>query len=392
VPNYLYVSTLGIGTNSYWITGSERPNYTIAPGLVSADLTWETSSTTNIGFDASFLRGRLTTSLDVYRRTTSRMFGPAEALPLTLGTTAPKSNNATLLTRGFELVVGWEDDINANLSYNVRATLADNVSTVTEYNNPTKTLTTWYEGARLGEIWGLRTAGIYQSDADAANGPDQTLFWPTWGGGDIQYEDIDGENKITRGSWTADDSGDYSVIGNNSPRFLGGLAAGVTWKGFDINMFWQGVFKRDFAFSGGDMAFFGFNGHQWWGMNVFKQNEDYWRPAGETNFLGANTDAYYPKPYLSQQDYKNKQVQTRYMQNAAYVRLKSLTIGYTIPPAFTEKIAISRAKVFVSGENLLTFTSLTKLIDPETLTNSGWGVGKVHPLRKAYAIGINLAF
>ena len=320
------------------------------------------------------------------------MFGPSEALPLTLGTTAPRSNNATLQTRGFEIVLDWEDDINANVTYTLRATLSDNVSIVKEYNNPTKTLSTWYEGARIGEIWGLQSVGIYQSDAEAASGPDQTLFWPTWGAGDIQYKDLDGEGKITRGSWTADDSGDYSIIGNNSPRFLAGLAAGLNWKGFDFSMFWQGVLKRDYAFSGTDMAFFGFNGHQWWGMNMWKQTEDYWRADNETNYLGANTDAYYPKPYLSQQDYKNKEVQTRYMQNAAYVRLKNVTLGYTIPPAFTERIAISRAKVFVSGENLFTITPLTKLIDPETLTSSGLGVGKVHPLRKAYAVGINLTF
>jgi TonB-linked SusC/RagA family outer membrane protein len=392
VPNYLYVPTLGIGTNSFWITGSERPNYTTAPNLISANLTWETATTTNVGLDASFLGGRLKTSFDVYSRITSNMFGPSEALPLTLGTTAPRSNNATLQTRGFEVVLDWEDDINANLTYTLRGTLSDNVSVVKQYNNPTKTLTTWYEGARIGEIWGLQTDGIYQSDADAASGPDQTLFWPTWGAGDIQYKDVDGEGAITRGSWTADDSGDYGIIGNNSPRFLAGLVAGLSWKGFDFSMFWQGILKRDYAFSGTDMSFFGFNGHQWWGMNMWEQTEDYWRPAGETNSLGPNTDAYYPKPYLSQQDYKNKQIQTRYMQNAAYVRLKNATLGYTIPASFTERIAISRAKVFISGENLFTITSLTKLIDPETLTNSGWGVGKVHPLRKAYAVGINLTF
>ena len=138
VPNYLYVPTLGIGTNSFWITGSERPNYTIAPNLISANLTWETATTTNLGFDASFLSGRLKTSFDVYTRITSNMFGPSEALPLTLGTTAPRSNNATLQTRGFEIVLDWEDDINANVTYTLRATLSDNVSIVKEYNNPTK--------------------------------------------------------------------------------------------------------------------------------------------------------------------------------------------------------------------------------------------------------------
>jgi hypothetical protein len=282
-------------------------------------------------------------------------------------------------------------------------TLADNVSTVTEYNNPTKTLSTWYEGSRLGEIWGLNSVGLYQSDSEAAEGPDQSLFYPRWGAGDIHYEDMDGDGIITRGDWTADNSGDYQIIGNNTPRFLYGITIGARWKGFDLNMFWQGVGKRDFAFTQYHMTFFGFQGHQWWGMNIFENgndsNLDYWRPADESNLLGPNTDAYYPRPYLSKEDYKNKQPQTRYMQSAAYVRLKDLNIGYTIPAHISKKVAISNARIFISGTNLLTFTKLTKLIDPETLNTiygttaiDHIGMGKVHPLRRVYAIGVNLTF
>ena len=120
---------------------------------------------------------------------------------------------------------------------------------------------------------------------------------------------------------------------------------------------------------------------------------DYWRPANETNILGPNTDAYYPRPYLSFEDFKNKHVQTRYMQNAAYLRLKNVNIGYTIPSRISDRVAISKARVFISGENLLTFTKLTKLFDPEALTSLPlYTVGRVHPLRKAYAFGIDITF
>jgi TonB-linked SusC/RagA family outer membrane protein len=396
VPNYLYLPNMGIGTQLYWVMGDERPNYTTAPGLVSANLTWETSTTINVGVDMGFLDNRLNASLDVFNRTTSNMFGPAEALPRLLGTSVPQQNNATLRTRGFELVLGWKDNI-GNISYNVRANLADNVSEVIKYNNPTKTLSTWYEGQILGEIWGLETVGIYQSDSEAENGPDQSLFYPRWGAGDIQYKDMDGDGEITRGTWTADDAGDYHVIGNNRPRYNLGLNAGVSWKGIDFNMFWQGVLKRDYGIPGTTgMTFFGFEGHHWWDMNMFKKGDDstldYWRASDETNQLGPNTDGYYPKPYLSQEDFKNKQIQTRYMQNAAYVRLKTLSVGYTIPADLTERVAIQKARIFVSGENLFTLTPMSKLIDPEALVGSGWGAGKMHFLRQVYALGLNVTF
>jgi len=394
VDNYLYLSTLGINTNLNWLMNGERPDYITAPGLVSSSLTWETSSTLDIGFDASFLNNRLTATFDYFKRTTSDMFGPANALPRLLGTAIPKLNNATLETNGFEFSLAWRDNIGDDFSYNLRFNLSDNVSKITKYNNPTNTLTTWYNGMTVGEIWGLKTDGLYQTQAEADNGADQTLFWPTWGPGDIAYRDLDGDNTITKGTWTNGDSGDYSVIGNNAPRFNYGLNAGADWKGFDMNLLLQGVGKRDYAFATNDANFYGFNANSWWDINVYKQTVDYWRPADETNDLGPNTNGYYPKPYLSLEDRKNKEISTRYMQDASYLRLKSVTLGYTLPSYILKNTGVGNARIYISGENLLTFTKLTGLMDPEGLStlNTGYGIGKMHPLRKVYAIGLNITF
>ncbi len=394
VDNYLYLSTLGIQSNLNWIMDGVRPDFTTAPGLVSNSLTWETSSTIDLGMDATFLEGRLSTSVDFYKRTTSDMFGPAEALPSVLGTSVPKLNNATLETNGFELSIAWNDRLGEELSYNIRFNLSDNVSTVKEYNNPTQTLSTWYEGARVGDIWGLRAGSLYQSQEEADNGVDQTLFWPTWGAGDVSYKDLDGDNKITRGTWTKGDSGDYTVIGNNTPRFNYGISAGLEWKSFDFSFLVQGVGKRDFSFKAKDPNFYGFNANFWWDMNVYEQTKDYWRPEGETNILGPNTDAYYPKPYLSLEDLKNKQISTRYMQNASYLRLKNITLGYTLPSGLVAKVGVKSTRLYLSAENLLTFTKLTSLMDPEALStlNGAWGTAKIHPLREVYSVGVNVTF
>ena len=395
--SYLYLPNLGLNTNLNWIMGSERPSYTTVPAIVSANLMWETSTTYNIGFDAGFLTNRLNASIDIFNRETTNMFGPSEALPNLLGTSVPQSNNATLQTRGFELVLSWRDMIGNDFSYNVRATLADNVSTVKKYNNPTKTLSTWYEGLKYGSIWGLETVGIYQTDAEAAAGPNQTRFFPVWGAGDTHYKDQDGDGVITNGTYTLDNPGDYIIIGNNSPRFLTGLTVGAQWKGFDFSMFWQGVLKRDWAFNRNDPSFHGFNAASWWDMNMWYKGKnttlDYWRPENETNMLGPNTGAYYPKPYLSSEDNKNRQMQTHFVQNAAYLRLKNLTIGYTIPSVISRKIFVENARLYISGENLFTITALTKLMDPEALIQSfGGNTGKIHFLRKVYSVGLNITF
>ncbi len=390
VPNYLYVNILPVRTNLSWIMGGSRPVYTLAPGLISPSLTWETSTTTDIGLDAAFLNRRLSLVFDYYDRVTSNMFGPAESLPSVLGTSPPQENNAKLGTKGFEVSLKWADKIGSDLRYNVRFTLANSVSTVLEYSNPTKYLGNWREGEEIGEIWGLTSGGFFQDDSEVDDWADQSLFYKRWQAGDMKYVDTDGDGEITRGDWTEESHGDYSIIGNNSPKYAYGITGGLTWKGLDLNIFLQGVAKRDIMFSRYTNVFWGFRGNMWQN-SMYQEHLDYWRPADYEGRLGPNTDAYYPRNYISGEHLKNTQPQTKYLQNGAYMRLKNLQIGYTLKSDWTKKVAIQRARIYFSGENLLTFTKLSKLFDPEAL-GGGWGSGKIYPLAKLYSLGVNITF
>lgn len=384
VPNYLYVSSIPVRTNLPYYLNNGRPLYTTTPGLVSADLTWETSATLDFGFDAELLESKLTVNFDWYKRTTSNMFGPSEALPAVIGATIPNKNNASLETKGFELALNWRDFIGNNgFSYNVTAILSDYTATVTEYNNPTRIRSTYYEGQKIGEIWGYTTGGLFASDQEAAEAVSvvsQSYLHSNWEGGDMRYVDLNGDNKINIGANTVDDPGDMSIIGNSTPRLAFGVNAGFNWKGISFSMFWQGIAKRDLAL--GANMFYGFNGDEW-GSSVLKQHLDYWTPT--------NTGAYYPKPYMSSEHHKNTRTQTGYLQNGAYTRLKNVQLGYTIPQSITSRLHLDRVNVYVSGENLLTITKLPKMFDPEGI-NGDSGHGEIYPLSKTISVGTSITF
>ncbi|MQY78249.1 MAG: SusC/RagA family TonB-linked outer membrane protein [Bacteroidetes bacterium] len=382
VPYYLYIPILPVYTNLPWIFGNKRPVYTMAPGLVSPDLTWETATTFDVGFDAGFLNNRLLITLDWFVRTTTDMFGPAEAIPAVLGTSPSQENNATLETRGFEMIFSWKDRIGSNLNYNVRFVLGDNKSTIRKYNNPTKILSNWYEGEVIGTIWGYESDGFFQDAAEVDSWYDQSVFHARWQAGDIKYNDLDGNGKIDWGSNTLDDHGDKKIIGNSWPRYNFGITAGFKYKGFDFSMFWQGVAKRDIMFNSSDNVFWGFCGSMWQN-SLYKQHLDYWRPD--------NTDAYYPIPYMTEEHLKNTKPQAKYLQNASYLRLKNIQIGYTFPGEWTRKAAIENARIFFTGENLLTITPLTDLFDPEA-TEGIFGAGKIYPIQTVLSLGVNLTF
>lgn len=379
VPNYLYLPNLGINQNLKWITNNERPIYITAQQLISPNVGWETVRTSNFGIDAGFFKNRLNFNFDYYKRETLNMFGPSESLPAVLGASAPTRNNANLSTKGFEAELNWSDQIE-DFGYNVRFTLSNNNTTITHYQNETGILNNFYEGMKIGEIWGYTTKGINKTDAEAQAGPDQSYFYSKWGAGDIQYVDLNGDGKIDPGNNTLDNHGDLSVIGNNTPHYSYGLNLGLQWKNFDFSIFWQGVGKRDILFSSGDILFWGIQGN---GDLVLKEHLDYWSPN--------NPDAYYPKPYKTAEHYKNTQNQSGYIQDASYLRLKNLQIGFSIPKRVCQSLKMDLIRLYFTGENLITFTNMASMFDPEVVGGS-WGAGKSYPISKTMALGLNVKF
>ena len=186
------------------------------PAIASEYLTWETVTTLNLGIEAGFLRNRLTLEFDWYKRITDEMIGPSVELPSVLGAGAPSTNNAKLETKGFELSLEWKDMI-SQLSYFAKATLGDYQTTILEYVNETGYVHGWYPGKKFGDVWGLTSAGLIQTDGEAM--PDQSYYYANWRPGDMKYVDLNGDGKIDPGSNTLDDHGDLSVIANTTPRY-----------------------------------------------------------------------------------------------------------------------------------------------------------------------------
>lgn len=372
-----------------WLVDGSKPNLAGVPGIVSSQMTWETVESWDIGLDWAAFNNRLTGSFDYFTRFTKDMIGPAPQLSAILGTNPPKINNADMKSYGFELEIGWRDRI-GKVSYGIKGVLADCQDKITRYPNQTKSLTTWYPGQMKGDIWGYETIGIAQSqeemDRHIASLPNggQSSLGSNWAAGDIMYKDLNNDGTISSGKNTVDDSGDMKVIGNTTPRFNYGLTLDLSWNNFDFSVFFQGVGKRDYWLGGA--YFWGASGGMWQSAG-FKEHWDFWRPEGDP--LGANLDAYYPRASFN--GTKNQKVQSGYLQNAAYLRMKNIQVGYSLPKNIIAKAGMSNVRVYVSGDNLWTVSSITGVFDPETL-GGDWGEGKLYPLCKTISVGLNVNF
>lgn len=387
--------------NSNWLIGSENMLTTATPGALPSALTWETVSTLDFGFDARFYRDKFGVSFDWYRRTTSDMHSAGVVLPASFGTAATKQNLGELQTTGWELAVDYSHRFNNGLRINSSVMLSDFQEVITDFAD-NRGVNQNRPGRVLGEIWGFETDGFFTADdfVRDANGefvldngryvlmdgvPSQSFFesgFFFYGPGDVKYRDLNGDGRIDRGTNTIDDPGDMRVIGNTTPRYQYGIRLGGEFKGFDLSFFVQGVGKRDF-WANGPLFIPGFRPGEAW----YTHQLDYWTEE--------NPNAFYPRPTDQGQsnNARNFLPQTKYLLDLSYMRMKNVTIGYTIPASLTNRINVDRLRVYFSGENLFEIDNVNLPIDPETEytpagLNDAASFGRVYPFQRTLSFGV----
>lgn len=405
---YDYIASMGLSTKStVWLNGNDDANYVTqlgTPGLVSANFTWETITTSNVGLDFALFNNRLTGMFEWFQRDTKDILSEGVDLPGVLGVAAPNQNVGKMRTRGWELQLGWRGNIGEKVQYNVGFNLWDYKSKVMKLNfNSSKSLGSLYEGMNVGEIWGYLYDGFYTvedfkdtSSWELVDGvPTLQGYSPRPGDykfknlNDHQYSDSD-ENDINSGKNTLSEPGDMTVIGNSLPRLQYGINFGISYAGFDLSVMLQGVGKRDWMYTGELLYTFAAGDAKWY--PVFEGTTDYWKPistdpTSPDYMQPVNPNAKLPRIYGSDSGTiansgSNRRANDHMLSDASYLRIKNLTLAYTFPKRWMNKIHVSNLRLFVSIENLATFTSLPKGIDPETLS---WS----YPLYRTVSFGLN---
>lgn len=369
---YPYISTYSTGEVGYLFNG-EKQMGVYAPGLVSDQLTWETVKQWDLGFNISMFDSKLTGEFDYYVRTTEDMLTKSKTLPSILGVSEPQMNAADLRTKGWEVALTWKSSLQNGLAYSATLSLSDYQAEITKYDNPTKNLSdNYYEGKKLGEIWGFVTDGLFQSDEEASSWNQSKIVGYTQYAGDIKFADLNGDGEVTRGENTVNNSGDLKIIGNETPRYNFGIRGTAEYKGFDFTLFFQGTMKRDIIPS---KTFYLSHYTSEWSVPQ-KMNYDYWRED--------NRDAFFPRARMNGSAVNENQ--TRFMLNGAYIRCKQLALGYTIPKYITEKAKISKLRVYFNADNLFEFSGMPDTFDPELATVNAY------PFIRSFSFGANLTF
>ena len=413
---------IGMGKTS-WLFDGQEANYARAPQPLPANIGWEKITSTNIGIDMRFLKDKLTASVDLYERNTSDMYLPGQPLAGVFGAPEPRRNYASMQNKGFELTVGYNDQfevMGSELSFNIQANVSHNKGVITKFDNPNGLLSTFWEGQELGEIWGYHIDGQFQSDKEAAAFQNKfgrdNLFevyrgildygsntdWNYLKGGDLKYVDVNGDGKIDNGNNTLENPGDLQKIGNAMPQFPFGFNISANWKNIDVSVIGQGVARQDWYPSG---PLYWATFHRPYVSFIRKDILDkVWDPEHPND-----PERIYPQRQRAYNALSSGRMSynlnDHYLTNIGYLRIKNLTVGYTLPPDLTQKVSLKKLRIFFSGENLFTWTfgGLTEYLDPEEVGahvsySNPNGVSarpatntQLYPMGKTYSVGVQIS-
>ncbi|MDR0542707.1 MAG: TonB-dependent receptor [Dysgonamonadaceae bacterium] len=405
IGQYQFLPIITYKANSNWIINDVNESTFTMPRALYKGFTWENIETRDLGLDLRFLNSKLGATFDVYQRINSGMVVTGAEVPSTFGTTAPYMNMAEMTTGGWELSLDFNHAFSKDFKIRLNANLSDAVTKLTKHPNTTKSLnfdsTPYYEGQRLGDIWGFETDRYFTEDDFNADGslktgiPDQSRYVANAYGfsrllpGDIKYKDLDGNGVIDRGEFTVDNHGDLKIIGNSTPRYEYSGRIGIDFKGFDLDVFIQGVGSRQ-MWATGNLVIPGWFAQE----GVYYANQtDYWTPE--------NPNAFYPRLAENAQPGRygeasgNFMPQTKYLLDLSYCRLKNVTFGYSLPKSLLNKASIDKTRIYVSLENLFELDHLGDIpIDPETNTSSGdggaMGFGRIYPYVRTISFGLQV--
>lgn len=377
--------TLGnqnIGAYAYQQTYWYGYNYplgnpsTLTPGAVSGpfndvDITWEKTRITDVGIDFSLWNSRLTGTVDYFYKYTSDILSSVEKTDI-LGNSVGNTNVGAVSNKGIEVNLTY----NGRIGNDFRFSISPNFTWV---KNAVEKLS---DGAReqinqgrivgepLGIIYGYKTDGLFVDQAEIDGAPNQIVSKESLKPGYVRYRDLDGDGSV-------DADHDRTILGSTTPKFYYGMTLTAQYKGFDFSALLQGVggHKR---LIGSYMAYAFYNGGQiqrWQADNCWTvDNPDKWAEYPRLETLNMNN------PNLQTSDY--------WVRDASFLRIKNITVGYTIPKSITKKIGFENIRVYVSGDNLHTFNKFYKGWDPENEIGTG-DAPSFYPIVSVYSFGFN---
>lgn len=348
--------------------------------LPSTEKTWEVIETTNIGVDFGFLNNRLTGSFEYYWKYNNDMLSSPQ-LPHQIGIDVPKLNIGKLKTWGWDFNIGWKDNIK-DVSYQVNFNISDSDNKLVEYNGASVIkagAVELLEGYSMNTIWGYKTDGFWKSRDEYLQYKKDNPGYKSFNdgkidGGDVKYiAQGKPDHEIGVGGATPENPGDLVCLGNSNGRYLYGLNLSAQWKGFDISIMFQGVAKRKVMINAEAFAPLWQDHQMPWTIH-----KDHWTED--------NQNAYFPRIYQYKGNDFNFKTADRWVQNGAYIRLKNLTLGYTVP---VSKKYIDRLRVYVTGEDIWEHTNMLSVFDPEIGNDAK---RSIYPFFRTWTVGLNVSF